>query len=965
MLDNALARSRAGLGSAVFILGEAGIGKSRLSMEATGRAVAERTVVMRGRASTLGPGVPFRPITEALLSLLRRGISPTDKDLGPYLPALGRLVPEWAISGTANVGGSLIVLAEAILRLTAAVGDETGCLIVLEDLHDADLETLAVVEYLCDNLEHQPTMLLATMRTEQGAALDLARSAELRHAGTSIELTRLGRDATHELVVSCLGAGGCEVPAAVSERLWHDSAGVPFVVEELLFGMVSGGKLVQQSDGGWRLLDTGRHHLPSTLVRSIGQRTERLGPQGKALLSVAAVLGRQFSLTVVQTVLDVDDHLLLSHLHAAVEAQLIAPDERGPDWYAFQHPLTVDALLGQLTPADRAELARRAADAAEAQHPDLEDDWCQLVAMLRMNANDHVAAARLLTEAGRRALASGAAGSAVALLDRAERLLVGADDPVVRAQTLETLLYALAECGEFDRAFTLADAIDDRTAGIDTGHRIALHVRLAWTAHLAGRWSDGANQLAAARALLTRDTTARDTAAIDAAAIDAAAIDAVAAYLALDGVGPDRLHEAETLAHGLVHSPDAPPLAKCQGWHVLGVVARERDLAEAHDCFDHARRIAEEHQLPIWRLYATLGLAGNAWLRTSDLTALESARDTALRSGAITLAQNIEATIAMHHVLVGDFDAAAARIDACLRTVERLRITSVARYLHMTRAALAAHRGRREEMEQALVRFREHGGDQSQELTLAYGLATAFCALLREDRALGAAELDRVVAAEAERPTTYHLAGSHGLCLLLGVLDGSVDWARFRETTAEAPASMRWNHQFVLLAEAVLLGRDGHLAEATDAAARAQGLAAPYGMARHLGLRLVARTAHDDGWGDPVAWLRSAEEYFHRAEVPAVASACRTLLRQFGVPLRQRRTGTDRVPVDLRTAGVTIREFEVFEVLADRLSNKAVAGRMHISPRTVEKHVANLIVKTRSADRAALVEYAWSTMAAR
>ncbi|GAA4303491.1 hypothetical protein GCM10023148_58140 [Actinokineospora soli] len=74
--------------------------------------------------------------------------------------------------------------------------------------------------------------------------------------------------------------------------------------------------------------------------------------------------------------------------------------------------------------------------------------------------------------------------------------------------------------------------------------------------------------------------------------------------------------------------------------------------------------------------------------------------------------------------------------------------------------------------------------------------------------------------------------------------------------------------------------------------------------------------------------------------------------------MRQRRAGTDLVPARLRAVGVTIREYEVFELLPERLGNKDLAGRLHISPRTVEKHVASLIMKTGSADRAELVEFA-------
>ncbi|WP_443050122.1 LuxR C-terminal-related transcriptional regulator [Streptomyces sp. F8] len=72
-----------------------------------------------------------------------------------------------------------------------------------------------------------------------------------------------------------------------------------------------------------------------------------------------------------------------------------------------------------------------------------------------------------------------------------------------------------------------------------------------------------------------------------------------------------------------------------------------------------------------------------------------------------------------------------------------------------------------------------------------------------------------------------------------------------------------------------------------------------------------------------------------------------------GASVRQRRTGTEQVPPDLRRSGITVREFEVARLVAERISNKDIAGRLHISPRTVEKHVANVLHKTGHPNRRA------------
>ncbi|MGW1139535.1 response regulator transcription factor, partial [Streptomyces zhihengii] len=134
--------------------------------------------------------------------------------------------------------------------------------------------------------------------------------------------------------------------------------------------------------------------------------------------------------------------------------------------------------------------------------------------------------------------------------------------------------------------------------------------------------------------------------------------------------------------------------------------------------------------------------------------------------------------------------------------------------------------------------------------------------------------------------------------------------------------------------------------------------AEPYPMARNLCVRLVAAAAHRDGWGAPVDWLREAEEYFHTAGLRNVSGACRALLRRMGAPVRQRRSGDAEVPLDLRRCGITVREFEVARLVAERIGNKDIAGRLHISHRTVEKHVASLLQKTGHPNRAAFASAA-------
>lgn len=113
-------------------------------------------------------------------------------------------------------------------------------------------------------------------------------------------------------------------------------------------------------------------------------------------------------------------------------------------------------------------------------------------------------------------------------------------------------------------------------------------------------------------------------------------------------------------------------------------------------------------------------------------------------------------------------------------------------------------------------------------------------------------------------------------------MSGEAGWPAYEAVQDDSASRLRWDLQFALFAKAVLLGRSGRPDAAQEAAAEAIRAGEPYAMGRHLALRLVGESALADGWGHPVQWLRAAEEHFHRGDVPAVASACRALLRQAG-----------------------------------------------------------------------------------
>ncbi|WP_053643786.1 AAA family ATPase [Streptomyces sp. XY431] len=998
MLGGALAAARQRAGGAVFLVGEAGIGKSRLAGECAYHAYGLGLPVLRGRGSSTGTVTPFRPLIEALSSRFRAAGPPTDPELAPYRPALARLVPEWRDAAPAAGAGAypetVVELAEALLRLLAVLGRDQGCVLLLEDLHDTDAETVAVLEYLVDNLAGLPVLLLATLRAEPGPALELVRAAERRRAATVAELPPLPPAEVAALAAAILEDGTGDLPAPLVEHLVERGDGCPYLVEELLADLLDRGTLRRAEDGRWLLADGSRPGVPSTIVRSWGHRIDQLDPQVRELLLTAATLGSRFSVTTVQLITGYDDRTLFSHLRSASEANVIVPDGSAPDRYAFRHALTADAVTAALAPAERAALARRAARAIVRADPELADERRQLVASLLLVSGDRAGAAVHFAEAGRRVLEAGAAGSAVVLLERAHELAGDAE----RACVTERLLPALAESGQLDRAFELvrtlppvppsATAAPGRGSGSGEGRgslpapavegRIELHTRLAWAAVMAERGPDAVAQVAAARAL----TAGRPRPEQD------AALAVVEGHLALlpdhtpdpadgrsDGAGDvgngdgtrettaptaaptaARLAEAERRARRAAEVAERAglPVVACQAWQLLALLAREQGFDAADACLERMLAVAEANALPVWRVEAMLRLGANAFMRTGDGTRLERAREAAAGLGAIVLTQTLDGLLAMNAVMRGEWHTARTIVDRCLDATARLHNLAAHRYLLLSSATLAAHLGRTREMERELARFRQAGGEESFLTPLRYGLCRAVGALLAEDRPGARAELAAGLAWEEEHPSVFYLAGRHGLHPLLEVVEGRWDRAALDRAAAVPAVELAWNHQFLRFADAVLLGREGRPAEAARAVAEAGPGAASFPLAHHLALRLAAEAALADGWGDPVAWLRTAEEYFHQLEVQPVAAACRTLLRRAGASVAQHRGGRDAVPAGLRTCGVTVREYEVLVLLADRPGNQELARKLSISPRTVEKHLASLLAKTGHPDRAAL-----------
>ena len=266
-------------------------------------------------------------------------------------------------------------------------------------------------------------------------------------------------------------------------------------------------------------------------------------------------------------------------------------------------------------------------------------------------------------------------------------------------------------------------------------------------------------------------------------------------------------------------------------------------------------------------------------------------------------------------------------------------------------AMIHARTGDRAAMHEALDRSAGLQKDTDYVEAAVWGQVHAIHHLVTGDLHLSADALDRAMAVLRRRPAA--VLPYPGLwALVRTVIDESGDEAR-REVAAlpfDTPVSRR----ALAAADAVHLGRTGDHDRAVEHFERADAPneGAPFTLRRALVRLLVAPAAHADGWGEPERWLRETLARCEELDLTMLAGRSRRALRDIGAKVpRRSAVASVEVPADLAGMGVTGREFEVLLLVAAGATNREIAERLVISPRTVDKHVENLLQKTGVARR--------------
>jgi DNA-binding SARP family transcriptional activator len=359
LLRAAWDRAAAGSSTTALLSGEAGIGKTRLAEELAAHVVAAGGDAVWGRCADGGGTGAFWPWAEALTGLaVRRGPEAVAAALeGRGAPAAALLLdrPTEAVPRDDGPVGARQRLFDGVVAFLGALAAARPVLVVLEDLHRADPETALLTEHVVQTATGVPLLLVVTVRDpdEQGGVVgrDLAAVASRSPSAERIALTGLSAPEVRAFAAQHLPDG---VGAAVADRLHRRTDGNPFFIGELvrLLGV--------ERAAGERAAGT----VPRTVQAVLERRFAHLDDDVRRTLAAAAVLGREFDVRLLATMLERRPLDLADRLDAATAAGVLVVADAARS--RFSHALVQETLLAGLGPMRRAALHAQAAEAIAA-----------------------------------------------------------------------------------------------------------------------------------------------------------------------------------------------------------------------------------------------------------------------------------------------------------------------------------------------------------------------------------------------------------------------------------------------------------------------------------------------------------------------------------------------------------------------------------------------------------------------
>jgi len=509
-------QTRQGQPQAVLLVGEAGIGKTRLASEFVAWAAAQGAEVLHGHAFELGGRLPYQPLVEALRERLEAENAPEDLLEDLWLAELSRLLPELRLrypdlpAPTQDELSGKLRLFEAVARLLSALAGRAPVVLLLDDLHWIDGASLDLLRYLGHAWKGQGSrvLLLGTVRGE-GLELNPELAAQLLDLGRDLPLTRLplpplSQAETFELLEalateekhamgwpSPVGASSAsERPlVALGNVLFARTGGQPLYLLETLKLLRERQWLLPRltAEGVFRLApaeelvaalarqESRRELLPPSVRAMIQTRLARLSAPARQLVMAGAVLGSPASATLLWQMAGLRVPEGVEALEEAVKSGILREEEaRGPGAgrlasYRFTHDLVRDVVYTELGAARRLVLHQRALARLQTEGARAAE-----LASHALSAGEAEGAYRYSVQAGEEALAVFAVEEAIGHYEQA-RALLKAQPPLqsrLSASEVEHLYVRLGRAYGFQNAWPRTQEIYEELLAYAQAHQL-------------------------------------------------------------------------------------------------------------------------------------------------------------------------------------------------------------------------------------------------------------------------------------------------------------------------------------------------------------------------------------------------------------------------------------------------------------------------------------------------------------
>jgi len=519
-------QARGGQPQAVLLVGEAGIGKTRLAGEFVAWARAQGAEVLSGQAFEMGGRLPYHPLIEAVRPRLEAENAPEDLLEDLWLAELSRILPELRVrypdlpAPTEDELTAWGQLFEAVARLLDALARQAPLVLLLDDLQWADGASLDLLRYLARSWQRHGNrvVLLGTLRSE-GLELNPQLSAQLSDLGRDLPLTQvslqpLSQAQTLQLLEAITGeaehgsssggerseygsarpatAGPGAEPSPELERplvalgnvLFAQMGGQPLYLLETLKLLRDRQWLVPQlaADGTWRLVPTvdlaaavaqdqsRRELLPPSVRAMILARLAKLAPAARQVVRAAAVLGNQATTQRLWQVAEVGVQAGVESLEEAVGSGILREEEVGaghPGRYHFAHELMREVVYTELGEARRQVLHQRALARLQAEGAAAAE-----LVYHALVAGEAEAAFRSSVQAGEEAVAVFAVDEAIRHYEQARVLLQEHVKQLMPEPEVEHLYVCLGRAYAFQNAWQQAQQVYEELLTYGQQHQL-------------------------------------------------------------------------------------------------------------------------------------------------------------------------------------------------------------------------------------------------------------------------------------------------------------------------------------------------------------------------------------------------------------------------------------------------------------------------------------------------------------